>query len=50
VAVRDVGVEFVAAAAQVLDERMPGGEDPRGPVAFESASMTWPYWSTARYK
>ena len=26
----DVGGEFVVAAAQVLDERVPGGDDPRG--------------------
>jgi hypothetical protein len=40
VAVRDVGGEFVVAAAQILDERMPGGDDPREVVAFESAH--WP--------
>jgi hypothetical protein len=32
----DVGGDFVVAAAQVLDERVPGGDDPRGPVAFRS--------------
>ena len=30
----DVGGEFVVAAAEVLDEGMPGGQGPRGPVAF----------------
>jgi hypothetical protein len=34
VAGRDVGGEFVVAAAQILNERVTGGDDPRGPVGF----------------
>jgi hypothetical protein len=37
VVARDVGGDVVAAAAQVLDERVTGGEDPRSPVALQSA-------------
>ena len=33
----DVGGEFVVAAAQILDERVPGGDDPGGSVAFQPA-------------
>jgi hypothetical protein len=33
----DVGGEFLAAAAEILDERVPGGQDPRGPVALKAA-------------
>jgi hypothetical protein len=35
VAAGDVGGDFVVAAAQILDEGMPGGNDPRGPVPPE---------------
>ena len=38
----DVGGEFIVAAAQVLHERVPGGDDPRGPVAFQSAHRPEP--------
>jgi hypothetical protein len=31
----DVGGEFAVAAAEILDERVPGSQDPRRPVAFE---------------
>jgi hypothetical protein len=41
-AVGDVGGEFIVAAAQILDESVPGGDDPRGPVAFESAHRPEP--------
>ena len=33
----DVGGVFIVAAAQILDEGMPGGQGPRGPVAFQAA-------------
>jgi hypothetical protein len=33
----DVGGDLVVAVAEVLDERVPGGDDPRGPVAFQAA-------------
>jgi hypothetical protein len=42
VAAGDVGGEFVVAAADVLHERVPGGDDPRGPVAFQSAHRPQP--------
>jgi hypothetical protein len=42
VAAADVGGEFEVAAAQILDERVPGGQDPRGSVALESAHRTPP--------
>jgi hypothetical protein len=38
----DVGGEFIVAAAEVLDERVTGGHDPRGPVAFEAAHRPQP--------
>ena len=38
----DVGGEFVVAAAEVLDERVPGGSDPRGPEAFQPAHRPQP--------
>ena len=38
----DVGGEFVVAAAQILDERVTGGQDPRGPVALEAAHRPQP--------
>jgi hypothetical protein len=38
----DVGGEFVVTASEVLDEDVPGGQDPRGPVAFESAHRPQP--------
>jgi hypothetical protein len=34
---RDAGGEFVVAAAQILDEGMPGGQGPRGTVALQAA-------------
>jgi hypothetical protein len=34
----DVGGEFVVAAAEVLDEAMPGGQGPCGTVALHAAS------------
>jgi hypothetical protein len=37
VAVGGVGGEFVVAAADVLHERMAGGQDPGGSMAFQSA-------------
>jgi hypothetical protein len=33
----DVGGEFTVAAAEVLDEAVPGGQDARGPVALQAA-------------
>jgi hypothetical protein len=33
----DVGGEFVVAAAEVLDEGMPGGQGPLGTVALQAA-------------
>ena len=41
-AVGDIGGEFVVAAAEILDEGVTGGEDPRGPVAFQSAHRPEP--------
>src|SRR6266851_1818923 len=38
----DVGGEFVVAAAQILDEGVPGGDDPRGAVAFQAAHRPEP--------
>jgi hypothetical protein len=38
----DVGGEFVMAAAEVLDEGVPGGDDPRGPAAFQAAHRPEP--------
>jgi len=32
-----IGGEFIVAAAEILHERVPGGDDPRGPVAFQAA-------------
>ena len=34
VAGRDIGGEFVVAAVQILDERVPGGENTRGAVVW----------------
>jgi hypothetical protein len=42
VAVGDVGGEFIVAAAQILDERVPGGDDPCGPAAFQAARRPQP--------
>jgi hypothetical protein len=39
---RDVGGEFIVAAAQILNERVPSGEDPRGPVALQAAHRPEP--------
>jgi hypothetical protein len=38
----DAGGEFVVTAAQVLHDGMPGGEDPRGSVAFQAAHRPEP--------
>jgi hypothetical protein len=38
----DVDGEFVVAAAEILDERVPGSQDPRGPVALQSAHRPQP--------
>jgi hypothetical protein len=38
----DVGGDVVVAAAQVLDERVAGGEDPRSPVTLQSAHRPEP--------
>jgi hypothetical protein len=38
----DVGGEFVVAAAEVLHERVTGGDDPRGAVAFRAAHRPEP--------
>jgi hypothetical protein len=34
--------EFVVVTAQVLSQCVPGGDDPRGPVAFQSAHRSQP--------
>lgn len=34
VAAGDIDGEFIVTTADVLHERVPGGDDPRGPVAF----------------
>jgi hypothetical protein len=34
--------DFVVAAADVLHERVPGGQDPRGPSAFQAAHRPRP--------
>jgi hypothetical protein len=34
--------EFIVAAAEILHERVTGGQDPRGPVAFQSAHRPQP--------
>ena len=36
----DVGGDCMVAAAQILDEGMPGGDDPRGPVWVPRSSST----------
>jgi hypothetical protein len=38
----NVGGEFIVAAAEVLDERVPGRNDPRGPLTFQSAHRPQP--------
>jgi len=38
----DIGGEFIVTAAEVLDERVPGGQDPRGLVAFQAAHRPQP--------
>jgi hypothetical protein len=38
----DVGGKFIVAAAEVLDERVTGTQDPGGPVALESAHRPEP--------
>jgi hypothetical protein len=32
-----VGSDFIVATAQILDKRMTGGDDPRGPATFQAA-------------
>ena len=34
---RDVSGEFVVTTAEVVHERVPGRDDPRGPLALQSA-------------
>jgi hypothetical protein len=43
----DLGGEFVVAAAQILDECVPGGHDPRGPAPFQSAHRPQPRFQPA---
>ena len=38
----DIGGEFIVAAAKILDERVPGGQDPRGSAAFQAAHRPQP--------
>jgi hypothetical protein len=38
----DVSGEFIVAAAEVLDKRMPGSQDSRGPAAFQAAHRPEP--------
>jgi hypothetical protein len=38
----DVSGEFAVAASEVLDKGVPGGQDPRGPVAFQAAYRPQP--------
>ena len=38
----DVDGKFVVSAAEILDEGVPGGQDPGGLVAFESAHRPQP--------
>ena len=38
----DVGGEFIVTTAEVLDERVPGGDDPCGAVAFQAAHRPQP--------
>jgi hypothetical protein len=42
-----VGSEFVVAAAEILDERVPGGDYPCGPAAFQSAHRPQPRLQSA---
>jgi hypothetical protein len=42
VAGRDIGSEFMVAAAQILHECMTGGQYPRGSLAFEAAHRPQP--------
>ena len=37
-----IGGEFVVAAVQILDERVPGGENARGAAAFQAAHRPEP--------
>jgi hypothetical protein len=43
----DIGGEFVVAAVQILDERVPGGENTRGAVAFQAAHRPEPGFQPA---
>ena len=43
----DVGGDVVVAAAQVLYESVASGQDPRGPVAFQSAHRSEPGFQPA---
>jgi hypothetical protein len=38
----EIGGEFIMTAAEVLHEGVPGGQDPRGPVAFQAAHRPQP--------
>jgi hypothetical protein len=44
---RDVGRKFIVAAAEILDEGVPGGHDPRGPVALQPAHRPQPRFQPA---
>ena len=43
----DIGGEFVVAAVQILDERVPGGENTRGAVAFQAVHRPKPGFQPA---
>jgi hypothetical protein len=43
----DVGGEFIVAAAEILHERVTGGQDPRGPVALQAAHRPQPRFQPA---
>ena len=42
----DVSGEFIVTTADVLDERVPGRDDPRRPVALQSAHRPQPRFQT----
>lgn len=43
----DVSGEFIVTTADVLDERVPGRDDPRGPVTLQSAHRPQPRFQAA---
>ena len=45
--VEDVGGEFIVAAAEILHERVTGGQDPCGPVALQAAHRPQPRFQPA---